>query len=154
MTQQDNVPNTAGLDALPATYLGTLWAETTKVDRVDVPNGPSGTRMVVTVTAATFDGPKVTATMPAGVAGGDWLTIRDDGSMSLDVRLALRTDDGADIYVSYVGVGTTVDGVASIRTSPRFETGDERYAWLNSVFAVGLGHRTDDGVRYDIYQID
>jgi hypothetical protein len=142
------------LDALPVTYLGTLSAVTQAAQRVTVPNGPFGTRVVATVTAARFDGPNLKATMPDGVAAGDWLTIRPDGTMSLDVRLCLRTDDGADIYVNYVGIGKTVEGVAQIRTSPRFETGDERYAWLNSVVAIALGRRTDDGVEYDLYQID
>jgi hypothetical protein len=142
------------LDSIPATYLGTLHAVTTAAERVTVPDGPFGTRVIVTVTSATLEGPRISASMPAGTAAGDWLTIRADGSMALDVRLCLRTGDGADIYVSYHGVGSTVDGVARIRSAPRFETGDERYAWLNGVMAVGLGSRTETGVEYDIYAID
>ncbi len=146
--------NPQPLDAIPARYLGTLTADTTSVGRQTIPAGPFGTRAVATVSSATFEGPNVKATMPTGVAGGDWLTIRDDGSISLDVRLSLRTDDGADIYVTYYGVGTTTDGVTAIHTAPRFETGDERYAWLNNVFAVALGERTQEGVKYDIYQLN
>lgn len=146
--------NSSPLDSVPATYLGTLSADTTSVDRQVIPAGPFGTRVVATVASATFEGPRLNATMPTGIAGGDWLTIREDGSMALDVRLSLRTDDGADIYVTYYGVGTTTDGVAAIRTAPRFETGDERYSWLNSVLAIALGKRTESGVEYDVYQID
>ncbi len=148
------MPQNAPLDALPVTYLGRLTADTRTVPPVSMPGGPLGTRVVATVTSAEFVGPRITASMPAGTAAGDWLTVRSDGSMSLDVRLSLRTDDGADLYVTYYGVGTTVDGVSTIRTAPRFETGDERYAWLNNVMAVGLGQRTETGVAYELYQID
>lgn len=141
------------LDALPATHIGTLSARTNDVARPIVA-GPLGTRVVATVTGGSFVGPKINASAVEGVAAGDWLTILPDGSFSLDVRFSLRTDDGADIYVTYTGFGTrNEDGTASIRTAPRFETGDERYAWLNSLFCVAMGKTTDDGVEYEIYSV-
>ena len=88
------------LDSLPVTYLGTLTAATNEVERPLVKGGPFGTRSVATVTSAAFEGPNISATMPEGVAAGDWLTVRADGSFSLDVRLslppvaAMRTADG------------------------------------------------------------
>ncbi len=142
------------LDSLPVTYLGTLTAATNEVERPLVKGGPFGTRSVATVTSAAFEGPNISATMPDGVAAGDWLTVRADGSFSLDVRVSLRTDDGADIYLSYVGIGMRTDDGVSIKTSPRFETGDERYAYLNNVFAVAVGRTTEEGVAYDVYQVD
>src|SRR5215207_6993012 len=36
--------------------------------------------------------------------GGDWPLIGPDGLARVDVRLQLRTDDGAAIYITYVGV--------------------------------------------------
>jgi len=82
------------------------------------------------------------------------LTVLADGMFSLDVRLSLRTDDGADIYVTYVGDGTpNDDGTAKIRTAPRFETGDQRYSWLNGLFCVALGTTTPDGVEYEVYAV-
>ena len=142
------------LDALPAEFIGTLSARTNDVDRPVVASGPFGTKVVATVTAATFVGPKINATAPEGVAAGDWLTILANGSFALDVRFSLKTDDGADIYVTYTGFGTpNGDGTASIRTAPRFETGDERYAWLNNLFTVAIGKTTPDGVEYDIYAV-
>jgi hypothetical protein len=36
--------------------------------------------------------------------GGDWPLIGPDGLARVDVRLQLRTDDGAAIYIAYVGV--------------------------------------------------
>lgn len=141
------------LDALPAEHIGTLSARTNDVAR-PVVAGPLGTRVVATVSSGTFVGPKINANTAEGVAGGDWLTILDDGKFSLDVRVSLRTDDGADIYVTYTGFGSrNDDGTASIRTAPRFETGDERYAWLNSLFCVGIGKSTPEGVEYEIYSV-
>lgn len=142
------------LDALPAEHIGTLAARTNDVARPLVKDGPFGTKTVATVTGGSFVGPRINATTPEGVAAGDWLTIRPDGSFALDVRLSLTTDDGADIYVTYTGIGMrNDDGTATVRTAPRFETGDERYAWLNNLFCVALGTTTADGVEYEIYSI-
>ena len=141
------------LDALPAQFIGTLTARTNDVAKA-ITAGPLGTKVVATVSAGTLVGPRINAATVDGVAGGDWLTILPTGGFSLDVRVSLKTDDGADIYVTYTGFGTPGDdGVASIRTAPRFETGDERYAWLNGLFCVALGTTTPDGVEYDIYSI-
>ena len=35
----------------------------------------------------------------------------------------------------------------------KFERGDERYAWLNNVIAVGTGDQTADGPIYSIFEI-
>lgn len=136
------------LDSLPVEHLGPLTA-TVRRRFPTIEGGPNGTGGTATVTAATLVGPKINATMPEGVAGGDWFTMRADGTVSLDVRVNHRTDDGADIFITYLGY--LVDGVLKI--SLRLETGDERYAWLNSAFTVGIGAQTDGGVSYDIYII-
>ncbi len=110
--------------------------------------------MVATVTEGRFVGPKINASTIEGVAAADWLTLLPGGGFSLDVRFSLRTDDGADIYVTYAGFGTPNEvGGADIRTAPRFETGDERYEWLNSLFCVAVGGTTDVGIEYEVYSI-
>ena len=48
---------------------------------------------------------------------GDWVQIAGDGALHIDVRLLLRTDDGADILMTYRGV--SVDGGATIRAAPQ-----------------------------------
>ena len=142
------------LDALPAEFIGTLTASTQEVDRPVVSRGPFGTKVVATVTGGTFIGPKINASLLPGVAAGDWVTMLADGGFSLDVRLSFRTEDGADIYVTYTGFAKpNGDGTSSICTAPRFETGDERYAWLNGLFCVAIGATTDEGVRYEVYAI-
>jgi hypothetical protein len=66
----------------------------------------------------------------------------------------VRTEDGADIFITYNGIGVPRDGGGyDIRTAPLFQTGDERYAWLNNVQAVGIGSTIDGGVEHQIYAI-
>lgn len=112
---------------------------------------PQGTRVLVTVTGGTFEGPKLKGTVLAG--GGDWLTIRADGSFKLDVRITLQTDDGANILMTYQGIGTREDGVAKIRTAPLFETGAENYTWLNNIQAVAHGTPGQGDVTYTVYAL-
>jgi hypothetical protein len=138
------------LDALPAEFLYRVHLD------VDAPtflsNAPGGTRIIAAITGGTFEGPKMKGTVgPA--PGGDWVTVRADGVMSLDVRMILSTHDGASILVSYVGLMRNVDGVMQARGAPLFETGDERYAWLNSVLGVGIGTAGGGGVDYDVYAL-
>jgi hypothetical protein len=133
--------------SLPVEHLFTLTAATQTAGLIT--NGPQGTRVVVGVTGGSFEGPRLKGTIKG--PGGDWVTLRADGSGRLDVRLLLETDDGALILMQYHGIFT--DGATRIRSTPLFETGDERYAWLNSVQSVGLGSVGDGDVTYDVYQV-
>lgn len=127
--------------------------------------GPSGTRMVVDVTGGSFEGPRLKGELLS--SGGDWW-VRDAKDVTrLDVRVTLVTDDGANIYLQYVGIREAADpsapqtgerqsteyGEQYFMTAPRFETGDERYAWLNELICVGEGRVTDDGVAYRVYAV-
>ena len=51
--------------------------------------------------------------------------------------------------------GQFTDRGKSLRTAPLFETGDERYTWLNSIQAVGIGTVNDDQteVSYEVYAL-
>ena len=79
---------------------------------------------------------------------------RPDGSRVLDVRILLQTDDGRKIYVSWRGIASASPGGAlNARILPVFETAAAKYAWLNSVVAVGV-YRPDLGkIAYRIYRI-
>jgi uncharacterized protein DUF3237 len=130
-------------------YLGRLRAETGT--RTVVENGPQGTRTIVQLVGGRFEGPGVKASVQTPV--GDWITNRADGSYRLDVRLTLKTDDGAVILVTYNGIGQTTDAGASLRIAPLFETGDSRYLWLTRLQTVGVGERVGTTVTYDIYAL-
>ena len=130
-------------------YLGTLHAETGT--RTVIENAPQGTRTIVQVTGGRFEGPKLKASVQ--IPAGDWITNRADGSYKLDVRLTLKTDDGAVILVTYNGIGHTTKDGASLRIAPLFETGDARYKWLTQLQAVGVGERVGTTVTSDIYAL-
>ena len=130
-------------------YLGTLRAEIGT--RTVVENGPQGTRTIVQVVGGRFEGPRLKASVQT--PAGDWITNRADGSYRLDVRLTLKTDDGAVILVTYNGIGQTTNAGAALRIAPLFETGDSRYAWLTRLQAVGVGERAGTTVKYDIYAL-
>lgn len=126
---------------------------------------PIGNRRIAKVRGGHFEGPKVKGTVHD--AGGDWLLMRNDGVLTLDVRITLETDDGALIYMTYRGLrhgpddvierlnkGEPVDpGEYYFRITPLFETGDDRYAWLNKLLAVGTGHRLPTGPVYDVFSV-
>ncbi len=133
--------------SLPVEFLFSLTANTDTSGIIA--RGPTGTRVIVDASTGTFEGPKMKGVVKG--PGGDWLTIRPDGVWHLDVRVLLETDDGATILMQYTGIG--VDGGANIRTTPLFETGDERYVWLNSVQAVAHGSVGDGNVTYDVYAL-
>lgn len=130
-------------------YLGTLRAEIS--GRTVIENAPQGTRTIAQISGGRFEGPRVKASIQT--PAGDWITNRADGTYKLDVRLTLKTDDGALILVTYNGVGRTTDKGASLRAAPLFETGDPRYAWLTGLQAVAVGERVGGALTYDIYAL-
>jgi hypothetical protein len=131
----------------------------------DVGPGPSGARRIFDVKGGTFDGPRMKGKILR--SGADWLLIGNDGIGRLDVRGTFETDDGARVYMQYYGVVVLNEKVAAaltkgeatdygdtyFMTQPRFETGDPRYAWLNSVVAVSEGRILPNAVEYKVYQV-
>ncbi len=126
---------------------------------------PIGDRRIAKVTGGTFEGPRMKGAIMPG--GGDWLLLRADGSLQLDVRLTLQTDDDALIYMTYRGFrhgpaevmkrlnkGEEVDpSEYYFRVAPFFETGAEKYDWLNRIVTVGTGHRLASGPVYKVFEI-
>lgn len=130
---------------------------------------PEGFRAIYDVTGGSFEGPKMRGRYLA--SGADWARIRGDGSLAIDVRCTLETDDGALIYASYLGrlvvPAELQDAVFNLdaderpdpstyyfRVAPLFETSAPHYAWLNGIQAVGVGETVKGGVAYRVYAID
>jgi hypothetical protein len=113
---------------------------------------PGGNRVVVPVSTGTFEGPKLKGTVIA--PSGDAITIRQDGSSVLDLRLLLQTDDGQKILMTCRGLAyPNPDGTLFARLQPLFETGAEKYAWLNKVVAIGVFRQLPGKVSYRVYRI-
>jgi hypothetical protein len=126
---------------------------------------PLGTRVTAPVPSGHFEGDRLRGKVLAG--GADWTLLRSDGVLELDLRLTLQTDDGALVHMTSFGLrhgppeviaalgrGETVDPAAYyFRTTPRFETGDPRYAFLNRLLAVASGDRHAAGSVYTIHEV-
>jgi hypothetical protein len=111
---------------------------------------PAGTRMIVEVVDGSLTGDRVSGRMK-GRAAADWVTIGPDGTVSIDVRALVETDDGALVFVHYTGRAAAVG--APVYATPRFETGDERYRWLNRVQAVGRGDLDGAVLTYELFEL-
>jgi len=109
--------------------------------------GPQGIRSIVPVTGGDFEGPRLRGKVLPG--GGDWLLLRRDGVLELDLRITLETDDQALIYMTFQGLRHG----SYFRTLPRFETSTEAYAFLNRIVSVGVGEARPDGAVHRIDEI-
>ncbi len=126
---------------------------------------PGINRRVGVVPSGTFEGERLSGTVLDG--GTDWQAVRSDGSVALDVRLVLKTQDDALIAMSYRGLrhgppeimarlarGEAVDPADYyFRIAPMFETAAAQYAWLNNVQAIGTGHRAVSGPIYSVFEV-
>lgn len=117
---------------------------------------PTGTRLIVELVSAQVKGDRLRGEM-LGAAAADWMVLGPDGTATVDVRVTLQTDDGALIFVQYNGRMDASRGLQFPMTAfvaPRFETGDERYAWLNRIQAVGKGILYEDlSLDYEWYEV-
>lgn len=127
---------------------------------------PAGNRRVFTVSGGQFAGGRLRGeVLPQ--ASSDLLLVRADGSFQQDVRLILRTDDGALVLMTYRGVRHASAEVSAriargervapsdyyLRTAPFFETASAQYAWLNKIVCIGVGERQPESVKYEVFEI-
>ena len=111
-----------------------------------------GDRTTVAVTGGKFEGPKLKGAVLT--PGGDWLVRRPDGAAVLDVRATLQTDDQQLIYMSYRGIMFTPKGGKQYwRTIPMFETGADKYGWLNHIVSIGTGIPTPGKAVYRVFEV-
>jgi len=128
-------------------YLGTLTCGVGEAQVVG--KTPKGVRRIMPLTGGRFEGPKLNGeVLPFGA---DWILIRSDGLIELDVRATIKTDDGEIIYAQYKGIYDP--SRKYFCTVPIFETSSEKYSWLNKSIYVGLGSAEPGKVIYKIYQI-
>ncbi len=137
-----------GLTLVP---LATMVAEL-RPPRV-LPNTPAGTRMIYEVVSGSISGERLNAKL-VGDAAADWLLVGPDGTGTLDVRSLVQTDDGALVFLQYHGrVDLSAGADAPLFSTPRFETGDKRYSWLNKLQAVGKGSLVGTTLTYELYEL-
>jgi hypothetical protein len=145
-------------------YLMTLYAP------VDPPKAVDSTLVIYNVRPGGWvAGPKIRGKLSSPTA--DWLRMLPSGVSRFDARGAIDTDDGELIYFSFGGVvhfeeqathrlckGEVLkaDDGYSI-TTPTFQTGSQKYFWLNRIQAIGklieVKAGEDGYVAYDIFII-
>ena len=126
---------------------------------------PGVERRVGEITGGRFEGERLNGRILSG--GSDWQAVRADGTWALDVRFVMETDDGHLIGMTYRGLRhgpkEVIDAITRgeqvnpasyyFRVAPFFETASDKYAWLNNIVSVGLGHRLPTGPIYQIFEI-
>lgn len=132
---------------------------------------PFGDQRLGYISGGRFFGPRINGVVLPG--GGNWSRggrLGDDASVgTFDARAVWRTDDGDLVYLSYTGRNVIPDDVRAtfadpavpdadpsryyLRIAPVFETASKTHGWLNGILAVGVGERTDFGVRHVIHEI-
>ena len=85
----------------------------------------------------------VTGPLPGRIEGTDYLNVRADGRMELDIKATLVTEDGARIAVSAGGVAIPRPGSTAsvLRENVKLTTAHPDYLWVNNlqIWAVGEG---------------
>jgi hypothetical protein len=132
---------------------------------VDLGATANGHRRTGLLTGGTVTGERVNGEVLPG--GNDWQLVRPDASVSLDVRLVIKCDNGALVAMSYRGLrhgpadviqrmerGEAVDpGAYYFRIAPLFETADPDLQWLNGIVAIGIGHRLSGLPLYNVFEV-
>ena len=125
---------------------------------------PNAFRRIGVVVGGAFEGERLSGEV---VSGNDWQDVRNDDCTKLNVRLLLRTRDGALIVMTYeclragsadilamLDRGETVDPTNYyFRFVALFETSAREYDWINRIVAVGIGARLADGPLYNVFEI-
>ena len=142
-----------------------LYSVTFRVGEMqDIGNTFRGHRNIIKSIGGTFEGPKLKGEMLPG--GGDWFLIRPDGIAEGDVRDTYKTDDGHLFYVYYraiINASPTAwekifkDEIVDpseyyLKATPCFETGSDKYSWLNGIVAVASGRFIPGGVSYEVFK--
>ena len=129
---------------------------------------PVGNRVIGNLAGGAFEGERLRGrVLPSG---GDWGLFMPDGTLSVDGRMCLETEEGALVYAIYTGrwrihpdmLVKLADPVTAksvqaddyyLRINFLFETTMEQYHWLNQIIAVGVGQKTERGIDYVVHQV-
>jgi hypothetical protein len=148
---------------LQTKYVFTITAEIADVTTAgDIGHG---VRRIIPITGGEVRGDDVNGkVLPFGA---DFQIIRPNELIDLEARYAFETDDGAVVYVENKGIrfgpvdllqklkrGEPVDPkLIYFRTSPKFETGAEKYRWLMEHIFVASAARHADRVIIDVHVV-
>lgn len=131
---------------------------------------PSGQRRIGAIREGRVTGPVLSGRLFAG--GGDWARVDQQGTIHMDMRCMIETDDGEGVYLTQAGrvatpAGPVRDAVMDrsrwgeldpadyyYRTIAQFEAAaDGPYDWLNRIVAVGRGTHRPGSVHYRLWAV-
>lgn len=126
--------NSTAPEAPGLSYLYTAYCDIST--SISMGAGPLGTRLAIPITGGTFSGPLLNGTILN--LGADWMLIDPKtGIYAPDTRYQFVTSDGANIFVR--STGSQVPSQKEIHLRFVYETGSEKYYWLNNVIG-GCSH--------------
>jgi hypothetical protein len=157
---------TTGHYAMPTPKL-VLVAEimATLAAPVEVGDGISGARRMISITGGTVTGPRLNGKILPG--GADFQLIRHDDLAEIEAQYIVETPTGARVYIENKGLrrapaeisarlkrGEPVDpALVYFRTTPRFETAAAEFAWMERSIFVSAGARFPDYVQFSVYEV-
>lgn len=150
---------------LAASHLMTLSLNVDAKASQMIGNIGGGTRMIAPIAGGSFSGVWLNGKVLPG--GADWVLLRDDGVMKIDVRLVLETVEGALIYLTYQGRFVASQQVMarlnageelspdeySLAVTAKFETGHPDFRWINDAVVVATGVQSGFSPTYEFYSI-
>lgn len=128
-------------------------------------SGPGGRSRIIPIIGGTVEGERIKGRILN--LGADWQNVYEAGYAELDTRYVIETHDGAMIDIrnfgfrhgpadvlARVAAGEAVDpSLYYMRTTPRFQTGDPRYDWLNRTMFIGTGARLASAVEIRVFEV-
>ena len=152
-----NLP--ASLQAIQPNQLFVLELDVTAVQRI------ANDTIIGVVSGGRFEGTRLRGRVLDG--GSDWQRVMPDGTVLLDCRIVLETEEGELIAMTYQGVRSGPAEVLArlgrgeevradeyyLRIAPLFRTQSSNLAWLNKVLAVGAGQRLPKGPIYNVFEV-
>ncbi len=152
--------------AEPAVRARLLYEAHVELDTpLDVGPTPHGVRRIVAITGGSLEGPSIRGRILP--SGADWLLVRPDGVVELDIRATGRLEDGALLYARERGYlrappevmqriarGEPVDaGTYTFRVVVSYETASPRYAWLTATIGYGTGTFRKGGLDLVVHEL-
>ncbi|WP_223881792.1 DUF3237 domain-containing protein [Niallia endozanthoxylica] len=133
---------------------------------IEIGDSGKGHRRVIPITGGSFEGDLLKGIVLPG--GADYQILRQDGVTEALAHYTIQTDDGVPIYVVNKGYrhgpkeiidklirGEEVpDDTYYFKTSPVFETGSNKYDFLNKMIFIGEGIRKPSEVQIVFYQVE
>ncbi len=90
-----------------------------------------------------------------GARGVDYLRMRADGRIDLDLHVTIETDDGHRIALSGDGQAAPRNGepILDLFANIRLSTASKEYAWVNArqIWSVGTASMTTGKIRAEAY---